>query len=151
MSVLAVDAVADCSMMIRRLRRSAPHLAAVLDIVEAGKLSLAIVFREPPAVTLGAVQKPLLVLVADDDDAPSGPQRFQQADLRDAFQQARGAIIHTGAAAASAYAQAAVRAHRNGVAVLVESTPAHAQAWQEAISAMAPGPRVDALPPKPGI
>lgn len=134
----------------------APHYAELLRWVRSGAMALIEVPRDAiwPKRQLKAVQKPLLVLLGDDDEMATGPAGWRC--LNAGCRWPRAAVVHAAGAESGQYEAFGALAVMNRRLLLVETTSAHAAAWIAAlrlhrvpVTAILPRGGVHPLPVQP--
>src|SRR4051794_11144416 len=133
------DAILMCEQM-----GSLGH-ATLFRAVRDRQISLAIVPRDAPITDkmLNRSQRPMVVLLVDDDGASTGPAGFRS--WRRLTTWAGCALVHAAAADAETYQLVVTMAALQGRLLLIETTSAQEPAWAEALQA-AGIPAVGVLP-----
>jgi|tagenome__1003787_1003787.scaffolds.fasta_scaffold20307639_2 hypothetical protein len=133
------DAILTCEQM-----GSLGH-ATLFRAVRDRQINLAIVPRDAPITDkmLNRSQRPMVVLLADDDGASTGSAGFRS--WRRLKTWAGCALVHAAVADVETYTVAIAMAVLQGRLVLIETTSAQEPAWAEALQA-AGIPAVGVLP-----
>lgn len=97
---------------------------------------------------IAGVRLPAVVLVGDDDDAPTGPAGFKPAQRLLAW--AHHVVIHGAAGDPEHYRAAVIAAQVTGRLLLIECVSKTIPAWQAAARKWATGAVVQVLQPPPG-
>lgn len=113
----------------------AAHMGAtgyipVLKAVRAGLIDCVFVNRRDGMVsnrTLKTLQRPVLVIIGDDDHASTGPAGW--ASTAPLMRWTGAAMVHGAGAKPEHYAAAVEGARAHGRFVLVETSSEHVQAW----------------------
>jgi hypothetical protein len=122
-----------------------PGHAALFRTVRDRQISLVVVPRDAPISdkVLNRSQRPMVVLVGDDDGASTGPSGFRA--WRRLKQWAGCALVHAAAADVESYTVAIMMAAVLGKLLLIETSSAREPEWAAALE-VASIPAVGVLP-----
>lgn len=117
----------------------APHRLPIYRAVADGRIALVEPSRRTsvPSRMLIASNRPTILLIGDDDDAPTGPTGWCCA--RRAKKWGRSALIHAAAGEPAHYRAAVLGAEFHDRFVLVETDTAHRDAWASWLHSVMPG------------
>jgi hypothetical protein len=139
---------ADISRAIADLNAAGhPAHATLFRAVLAGELLLGLISDRRKTVRpadLWPITQPVLLVIGDDDEKPTGPTGWRCAETVTTW--AKAAIVHGTGAAPSHYAEAVRAATITGRAVLVETNSAKVTIWARRFS----GKPVLTIIPPPG-
>lgn len=119
----------------------AAHIVPVLRMVRTGGLHFILPLRGAtvPMRRLKTLDRPALVQIGDDDDTPTGPSGWPQAERL--LRWCRFCVLHAAGAEPVHYAAAAMAALVHRRVLLIETTTAHERAWAALIRRVRPGQR----------
>jgi hypothetical protein len=125
--------------LLEAVQHAAPHLAPVLAAAAERLIDVVLVERGGhfPGV-LNGTTKNVLAIIGDDDGTPSGPAGFPSAVKFCRW--AKAAVLHATGAEPEHYREAVRAAVSTGRCLMVETTPAHENAWLEMLVSGRPIP-----------
>ena len=120
------------------------HRAVPLQALYRGLISHVEVQRNTPArhvkTFIASARRPELVLIGDDDEAPTGPSGWGQAGRL--LKWARYILIHAAGGRVEEYQEAVAVALITGRFLLIETSSAFSEAWRAVAIAAQPNVRI---------
>jgi hypothetical protein len=114
------------------------HLKAILKAVADGKAVWGVVPQIAGPFSLPLPLKPFILVLGDDMATAMGPDAFDHISVERALKACRAVIVAAGEATARVYDFAARHARAGESVVIVETQPAHQDAWVELVRRVNP-------------